>query len=279
MDNTSPPQGGPSNDPPDGTVYRPAGAGSDRPQDSTGDAGQPTLPVQGGYTPDPGYSPPSQESAAQGYPPSYPQQPPQQGFQTPAQVYGQPGPQQPYPQQPYPQQPQYPQQPYAPQYPPQQVVVQQKKGPILPIWLSVTLGILVAFCAICVIGLWLLGAVFNRAGTELSKSLDVASAGFTAVGFDVAMSTESYETAHGFLGGNLARQYSVQELQRRWEALEGSGTITSTTSEATASGSGAQVTWTLTPSEGSEKKVRLTLEKSGDEWKITGADPELIPSP
>lgn len=273
MDNTSPPPGGTSNDPPDGTVYRPAGADSDRPQDSTGDVGQPTLPIQGGYAPGPGYSPPPQESAAQGYPPSYPQQP-QQGFQPPAQGYGQP-----QPQQPYPQQPQHPQQPYAPQYPPQQVVVQQKKGPILPIWLSVTLGILVAFCAICAIGLWVSGAILNRAGTELSKSLDVVSAGLTAVRFDVAISTESYETAHELLGGNLARRYSVQELQRRWEALEGSGTITSTTSDATASGSGAQVTWTLTPSEGSEKKVRLTLERSGDEWKITGADPELIPSP
>jgi hypothetical protein len=143
----------------------------------------------------------------------------------------------------------------------------------------VILGIVGVLVIGCILFFVAIGLLVNRAGQAIEETGNTINAGVTFTSFDIAMATGNYEDAHSYLGGELADRYTPQELQRRWEALGGGTTPTTTTSEPTMSGNAVTLTWTITPENGSSRNVAITLEQVGSDWKITRADPDLIPQP
>lgn len=262
MDNTPPPpSGGQPNQPPDNT---PQSAETERIIIEPSSTPEYTPPAGQPYTGQPEYtSQPEQMAPPQNYPPAQPTVPmggPPQGYQP--QGYAPP-----------PSTPQY-QQPY----PPAQTTVTQKKGG-MPGWAMVLIGLFVALLLACGLGYWLLMRAADEAGKALTGASDTIGASFAVLGFDIALATNDYEGAHDYLGGDLANRYSVADLEQRWEALSSNGSVTTEPSDVRMSGGRPQVVWSLTPSGGTKKEVTLTLEQSGDDWKIVEANPDLIPSP
>jgi hypothetical protein len=129
---------------------------------------------------------------------------------------------------------------------------------------------------------WAVNNFIRQAELGVTDFTSTAGATITASLFDLSMSTGSYDSAHEYLGGDLATRYSSQDLQDGWEALEGSGgafSVQSEMGEGTTSGDQVLIDWTITPENGDPKTVTLTLEESNNDWKIVDAQPELIPSP
>ena len=149
----------------------------------------------------------------------------------------------------------------------------------MPAWAMVLIGLFVALLLACGLAYWLVVRTVDEAGKALTSAGDTIGASFAVLGFDIALQTNDYEGAHDYLGGDLASRYSVDDLQERWEALSSDGLVTTDPSDVRMSGGRPQVVWSLTPEGGTKKEVTLTLEQSGDEWKIVEASPDLIPSP
>lgn len=255
------------------------GAGQENQQPDYGqtrDIGQgQTQGGQSGYT-----QPPQQETyaptpQAQGQYQPQPQQPQYGQGQQGQQQYGQPlqGQYQPPPGQ----QAQYPPGQYPQQYGQPVQPAPAKKGG-MPAWAWVLIGILGAILLLCGALYFFVVNTVNQAGTAITSSLDTFGAGLSFVTFDVAMSTGSYDTAHAVLNDDIGNQYSIDELQSRWEALGGVGEVTTNTGEPVADGNRTRIPWTI--SNGSDTyKVDVYMQQVDNEWKIVDAQPELIPAP
>ena len=274
MDNTPPPSsGGQSNQPPDNTpesaeteriIIEPSSTPDYTPPAGQPYSGQPQYTGQPEYTPSqPNYPPAQPTVPMSGPPPSY--QPPPQQYVPPQST--------PQYQQPY-QQPQY-QQPYPQQGQP---VVAPKKGG-MPGWAMVLIGLFVAILLMCGLLYWFVIRVVDEGTKAITSAGDQIGATFTAASFDIALSSNSYESAHDLLGGDLANRYSVSDLQEKWEALSADGFVSTDMSDVKMSGGRPQIVWSLTPSGGTKKDVTLTFQQSGDDWKFIEASPDLIPSP
>lgn len=125
-----------------------------------------------------------------------------------------------------------------------------------------------------------MGNLINQTGKAIEGGLDSITAGLVVLEFETSMRTGDYQAAHDLLGGDLANRYSTTDLQERWEALEGDGIVTTDTSDIKLTGDRPQIVWSLTLGGGGDvKDVTLTMSKSGDDWKIVEASPDLIPSP
>ncbi len=166
---------------------------------------------------------------------------------------------------------------YPPQYPPQPQTPPRKSG--VPVWVWVLLGIVGVLVIGCVLFFVATAVLVNQASKVAEETGNTINAGLTFTGFDLAMTLGNYEDAHSYLGGELANRYTPEELQRRWEALGGGTTPTTNTSEPSASGKAVVLTWTITAGDGTEHEVKVTMEQVGSDWKITRADPDLIPQP
>jgi hypothetical protein len=254
MDQNQPPAGGAPERPQDEQT---ASGQSAQPQGPAPYGGQPTQPV-GDYVP------------------------PQQGYQ-------------PQPQTGY-QQPEYQPQGYAPQgapppgyvppggpppgYPPQgQAVPPAKKGG-MPTWGWIVIGVVVFLCLGCSIAAVVVPGMVGRAvSTSLTENIQGIGPSITASFFYSSMESNSYEFAQTQLSSSMKRQWSAEELQEKWEALEGSGTITSEVVNATATETDGRVTVRLTSSSGKTYDVDLDFEYVNETWEITGASPSLIPNP
>ena len=278
MDNTPPPSsGGQQNQPSDNTpesadteriIIEPSSSSTPEYTPPAGQpyTGQPQYTGQPEYTPPQNY-PPAQPTVPMSGPPAGYQPPqggtPAQGYQPLAQGYA-----------PTPTTPQY-QQPYPPQ---SQTVVTQKKGG-LPGWAMVLIGLFVAVLLMCGLLYWFVVRAVDEGTKAITNAGDQIGATFTAASFDIALSANSYESAHDLLGGDLANRYSAADLQEKWEALSADGFVSTDMSDVKMSGGRPQVVWSLTPSGGTKKDVTLTFQQSGDDWKIVDASPDLIPSP
>ena len=156
----------------------------------------------------------------------------------------------------------------------------KKSGVPVIVWILG--GVLLFLIVACLAVFWLVNNIIRQAELGVTDFGNTASASINASLFDLSMSTGSYESAHEYLGGNLATRYSVQDLQDRWEALEGSGgafSVKSDMGEPKASGNQVLIDWKVTPENGSTKTVTLTMEERDNDWKIVDAKPDLIPSP
>lgn len=244
---------------------------------------------QGPYVPPPTYPQPPQ---GYGYPP---QQGPPPGYQPQG---GQPQgyPPQGYPPQGYPQgtpPPGYvpPQgQGYPPPgYPPPGYGQPVKKSG-MPVWgwVLIAVGILgVLLCGLVfVAGLMFTSRVSSQFGSVFSSIGSVIEeGGLEPIGvtldFYSSMESHKYDAAHALLGPQLAEKYSVGDLRAKWEALEKTaGTVNPGFPSAdTVNSNNASITQDLTSTNGKTYSVRLKLAKSGARWKITEANPDLIPSP
>ena len=150
----------------------------------------------------------------------------------------------------------------------------------MPGWAMVLIGLLVALVLLCGIGFWVVGNVLNQAGKAVVGGLDSIGAGIVVLSFESNLRTGEYKAAHDLLGGDLANRYSAADLQERWEALEADGITATDTSDIELTGDRPQIVWSVTPGGGGDTKdITLTMSKSGDDWKIVDASPELIPSP
>lgn len=284
--------------PPEGMVFRPA-APQDPTEGEQAHTGQPTQPVtqapqqptqpQSQYippsynaNPQQGYQPPQGYQAGGGgyqggYPQGTPQQPgagpgvPPAGY--PPQGYPQAGPGGVYP-------------PPPPISNPSQVTA--RRGGV-PTWLWVLLGVLVLGCVgvFIVVSLLVNSAAravstgFSSFATAVSTVTNGFEPSIAASAFSSDLKSHNYEAAHSILGPDLAKQYSVSDLQTKWKALEDAqGTITSDISAVSMdSSNAAHITWSLNPTNGRNYDVELTLQKVGQDWLITSANPALIPAP
>lgn len=313
MDQNSMPPGGASDRPLDGGIPNPTegqaqpasaqDAGQSPPafvppppsSEYTPQGGQPTQAFpQEAYAPPPGYPQPQQQGYAPpqqgGPPPGYPPQGYQQGYQ-----------QQGYPPQGYPQgtpPPGYappPGQPpggysrpgYTQEYGPQP----KKRG--MPVWGWVLIGVgglAVVMCGLMIAFLTYLGAQVssqvNSTFTRIGSAIEVGGLVQTGIVYDFYdnMQIRDYEAAHDLLGGDLAGKYTVDDLRARWEALEETaGTVTADFPYTEAVGSQntteESIVEELTSEQGETYTIKLKVETSGSTWKITQADPDLIPSP
>ncbi|MEO8285437.1 MAG: hypothetical protein ABI670_03260 [Chloroflexota bacterium] len=249
------------------------------------------------------YTPPQQYTPPQGAPTQpYNQPPPQGGYQQPQQQPYQPGQytqQQGYPQGQYPPQGQYQQPQGAPPpgynpppqgYPPagyQQSAYAQppaaaaKKSGV-PVFVWVILAVLGVFALLCGGIFWAVASFTNSAGKLVTTGLSTGVAGLTAVGFTTAMQLGEYETAHSYLAGDLANNYTTAKLKQKWEALGGDGgtfDINERLGEPVSNGDRTTIVWTVTPPGKSAVSIELTMDSEKGDWKIIDAKPDLIPNP
>lgn len=134
-----------------------------------------------------------------------------------------------------------------------------------------------------VIGCCLVGAFSQFAAqSRLQESAAAFRAGKAeADAFYGALDKGDYPLAHSLLGPDLARRYSAEDLRAQWEAFEGAdilesdGYVKAPTGQV--EGGRVDVVWRFTTSGGHTYEVELRLGKVGDEWKIVGAEPAVIP--
>ncbi|HEX9990158.1 MAG TPA: hypothetical protein VGE45_17000 [Chloroflexia bacterium] len=253
MDQNQPPAGGAPERPQD---EQPAAGQTAQPQGQVPYGGQPTQPV-GDYVPPQGYQPQP--------PPEYPQpeyQP--QGYQpqgTPPPGYVPPG-------------------GPPPGYPPQgQAMPPAKKGG-MPVWGWIVIGVVVFLCLGCSIAAVVVPGMVGRAvTTNITENLQGIGPSVTATFFYSWLEDHSYELAQAQLSSKIQGQWTTDELQRKWEALEGNGTITSEVVDASATETDGRVKVRLTSSNGQTYDVNLDLEYTNETWEITGGSPSLIPNP
>jgi hypothetical protein len=141
------------------------------------------------------------------------------------------------------------------------------------------IGVLGLLVVGCMLTFFLITAAVQQAGRAVEESSDTLSASLTFLGFDLAMSVGNYEEAHTYLGNDLAGRYTPDTLQQRWEALGAGDTLSTDYSDPVASGNQVRLVWTISSDDGRQYPINITMEQMGDDWKITGADPELIPEP
>lgn len=272
--------------PDDGMVFRPV-APQEPTEGEQARSAQPTHPVE--QMPQPPTQPQSQYTPPSSYTPNAPQQgyAPPQNYQaqsgyppgTPQQSGGGPGvPPAGYQPQSYP--------PAPPIYNPVQPA--PRKGGIAT-WLLVLLGVLVLACVgIFVVFSLLINSAAHSVSSGISTFATAISTvtnglgpGIAASTFSSSLQAHNYAAAHGVLGPDLAKQYSVSDLQTKWKALEDAqGTVTSDMSQVSIdNNNAAHVTWTVNPTNGRNYDVELTLQQVGQDWLITSADPTLIPEP
>jgi hypothetical protein len=157
-----------------------------------------------------------------------------------------------------------------------------KKGGV-PVFVWVLGGILLFVILCAAISYFTIFAAFNSAGSAIKGGLNTIGAAASATAFDLALETGSYEDAHSYLGGDLARNYSADKLQQKWEALAGSEGTFSINSRFGApkdiGNNRTTIDWIITPPTGSSKTVVLTLDEGTNDWKIIDAKPDLIPNP
>lgn len=221
-----------------------------------------------------GYQQP--QDAPPGYQQGYGPQP--QSGPPPAQGYGAPPPGG-YPQGGYPQGG-YPQQGYPQGAYPQAVAPKKSGGVPVVVWVLGGVFVLIIGCFLA--AYFLIFAAANTAKNALQSAGDTIGAGLTAVSFTTAMETGQYETAHSFLGGDLANRYSVKDLQTKWEALQGSQgsfSVRTDLGEPRASNGHTTMQWKITPPDKKLRTVDLIIDNVNKDWKIVDAQPDLIPSP
>lgn len=254
MDQNQPPAGGAPGRPQD---EQPDAGQTEQPQGPAPYGGQPTQPVgdyvppQQSYQPQPptGYQQP--EYQPQGY---APQGAPPPGYVPPG------GP--------------------PPGYPPQgQAMPPAKKGG-MPTWGWIVIGVVVFLCLGCSIAAVVVPGMVGRAvSTSLTEDLQGIAPSITTSFFYSSLEGHSYDFARTQLSSNIQGQWSAEELQQKWEALEDGGTITSELVDASATETDGRVKMRLTSSNGKTYDVDLDLEYVNETWVITGASPSLIPNP
>ncbi len=143
----------------------------------------------------------------------------------------------------------------------------------------VLIGLFVVILLMCGLVYWFVVRAVDEGTKAITNAGDQIGATLTAASFDISLSANSYESAHDLLGGDLANRYSAADIQQKWEALSADGFVTTDISDVKMSGGRPQVVWSLTPSGGTKKEVTLTMQQSGNDWKIVDASPDLIPSP
>ena len=156
-------------------------------------------------------------------------------------------------------------------------VAAKKSGVPTIVW--VLGGILVFIIACSAIAYFAVIATVNSAGTAITNGLSTAAAGITAAGFTTDMEFGNYDSAYSYLGGNLAKNYSAATLKQKWEALAGTGTVSTHLGDPKASGNQTKINWVLTPPGRSSITVELTMDEANNDWKIIDAKPDLIPNP
>lgn len=146
------------------------------------------------------------------------------------------------------------------------------------------MGILaVLICGVGIVGLTLLGRQVSNTFSKIGPAIDEGGLGQMGIALDFYGSLEShdYDAAHDLLATQLAEKYTVDQLRTRWEALEtASGKVTAGFPDTSSVGDNqGSITEELTTEQGKTYTIKLTVEKTDLLWKITGADPDLIPSP
>ena len=268
----------------------------------------PTTPPSAGYVappadytpPPPGYTQPQPTPPIypqQGTPPPYPQQPYQQppGAPPPAQGYGGPPPPGYPPQQGYPQGYQQGMQP-PPGYPPPNYGVPPKKSG-MPVWGWIAIGLVTVVIVGCVAMFALLGFIGSRVSTITARTFSEISSGLgttlnegtllpmgTVLGFYGNLESGDFDGAHSMLSSEMASRYSADNLRTRWTALTSKvGTVSAgLPGNDSVNGNSASITQELTSTNGQTYTIKVKLTRAGANdllWQISGADPDLIPSP
>jgi hypothetical protein len=154
-----------------------------------------------------------------------------------------------------------------------------KKGG-MPVWGWIVIGVVVFLCLGCSIAAVVVPGMVGRAvTTNITENLQGIGPSVTATFFYSWLEDHSYELAQAQLSSKIQGQWTTDELQRKWEALEGNGTITSEVVDASATETDGRVKVRLTSSNGQTYDVNLDLEYTNETWEITGGSPSLIPNP
>jgi hypothetical protein len=160
----------------------------------------------------------------------------------------------------------------------------------MPVWGWVLIGLGIFVVLIC--GLFFAGLAYigQRASTQLISTFSIIGSGIDAgelvqtgvvLNFYDNLESRDYDAARELLSPQLAEKYTADNLRTKWEALEkAAGTITPGFPDSTSTGNDqASITQELTSEHGQSYSVKLKVERVDSTWKITEADPDLIPSP
>jgi hypothetical protein len=154
-----------------------------------------------------------------------------------------------------------------------------KKGG-MPTWGWIVIGVVVFLCLGCSIAAVVVpGMVGKAVSTSLTENIQGIGPSITASFFYSSMEGHTYDFAQTQLSSKMKGEWSAEELQQRWEALEDGGTITSEVVNASATETDGRVKVRLTSSNGATYDVDLDFEYVNETWEITGASPSLIPNP
>lgn len=158
----------------------------------------------------------------------------------------------------------------------------------MPVWAWVLIGLVLVLVIGCVgliaaAGLFVnkVATTFSSVGVDILNSFEPLT---VSTLFYTSLESKQYDSAHALLSTDLASKYSTADLQAKWEALEAAqGTVSAvpvTTGGGISSTSNtASIDEQLTSTNGKSYKVTVQLGKTGNDWRITGATPDLIPSP
>jgi hypothetical protein len=131
------------------------------------------------------------------------------------------------------------------------------------------MGVVGITCVACV-------GVFVAGGSLIGTAVGI---GTTTAQFYTDLQAGQYESAHALLGEELASQYSSSDLQTAWENLAATGPVKFTVGGSGSVENGRAVIPLIFTTSSGTRTVTLTLQQAGKNWKITGADPSLIPEP
>lgn len=114
-------------------------------------------------------------------------------------------------------------------------------------------------------------------GRLFGSAVENAQPMLVTVQYSLQLKSHRFEAAQLLLSSDLQDKYSADYLASAWRKMEDSGTVVSENyKDADLGSETAKLTWLVTA--GSKTySTRLTLQKQGKEWKITGGNPGVVP--
>jgi hypothetical protein len=143
----------------------------------------------------------------------------------------------------------------------------KEKEKRFPVWGWVIMGVVGIFCVGCVAMVVGVGGIFGSA----------VGVGSTTGEFYSDLRMGQYKKAHALLGPQMAALYTPEDLRTDWQLLESDGPVSFQVGNDAAIENGrARLSLVFVTANGT-RTTTLTLQQSGRDWKITGAEPALIP--
>jgi hypothetical protein len=151
------------------------------------------------------------------------------------------------------------------------------------VWGWVVFGVVLLSCVSCLVGTFLFVRVVDTASKitaeDITHTFQSFGPSMSASFFYSSLESGGYYLAREQLSSEMAGQWTATDLRDMWEALGEGGLIEYEVQDATMDGNLGTAQVRLKTNRGLIYLVYLDFENRDGLWLITGASPDLIPSP